>query len=73
MEKPSLDYLIKYYEATIKHTKFTLEAELAKKEQDRDEKLIETMEKFVALEIAVAEALLELREYRERVKAEYYV
>ena len=71
MQKPSLDYLIQYYETITKQSKSALESELAKKKKHRDAKLIETMEKFVALNTAVAEALLELREYRERAKAEY--
>lgn len=72
MQKPSLDYLIKYYEAITKQSKSALETELAKKKKHRDAKLIETMEKFVALNTAVAKALLELREYREKAKEDYH-
>lgn len=71
MNKPNLDYLIRYYETITKQSKTALETELAKKKKHRDEKLIETMEKFVTLNTTVAEALLELQGYRERAKEGY--
>lgn len=70
MNKPSLDYLIRYYEAIIKQSNTALETELAKKKKHRDTKLVETMEKFIVLNTAVLESLLELQQYRENDKVE---